>query len=449
MTTNRLTKKNLVRLDNLFEQVCAIIDAAEFVPSKATEAQRKQAYWRIGEAISSSGAMDDLQGNQIVRSLGTRLNKQYRQGFGGPTLTDAFRTYQAFPSLEELGDEQLGWKHYVELSKIKDMELRSVMTRKAKERGWNPQVLHQYAIHGFDRPWRYVCQAFCDRLVVSYALAYTRTCGVISIASLRDVYRSDGGPADDFDFDETLYYLRNRGSSEGLPGLWEYKGETYLVDRSLADALNERPPRFSGSSYYYRDPYGEDRESEARETFLDELRVRRHQRACYDAERLARRQHEQPPKHLDPEEVRKGVLDSILDSRSTMRLIAQLCVPMSSDIDPRTGLTEGEETIQHALSRLTRYVSRTGIPTIEEVASDALFLLTLAGEPLASSTILQQVRDTLRNIYEELPLWTFGGYSQHDLEQGLPKEVPVMSLMALEPRCGDAMSDESSGEHAA
>lgn len=440
MAKSTLTRNNLIRLDDLFERVRAIVDEEAFVPSKATEEQRKRAYWRIGQAIDSSGVMDDEQGKLIVRSLGTRLNKRYRQGFGGPTLSSALRTYQAFPSLEQLGDEQLDWKHYVELASIEDEAFRSLMIRKAKERDWGPYQLSLYANAAHDRPWEHCGYAFCDEQVVLYALAYTRTCGVVAAGQLRTIYLEDGGSADDFDFNETLYYLGRKGRSEGLPGIWKYQGETYLVDRSLADALDERVPYRSSDRYYYRDPYGPDREVEARETFLDELRIRRHQRALYDAARLAERQHVQAPKHLNPEEVRKGILDSILCSHSATRLLTQLCVSMSSDIDPLTGLTEGEETIQHALSRLTRHVSRTGVPMTEEIASDALFLLTLAGEPLASAAILKQVGDTLQDIYEELPLWTFGGYSQQDLEQGLPQATTQMTkaLMVVGPSIGAA-----------
>lgn len=447
MANNTLTQTNQARLDDLFDEIRSIVDGEAFVPSKATEEQRKRAYWRIGQAIDSSGIMDETQGKQVVRSLGTRLNKRYRQGFGGPTLCSALRTYRAFPNLEYLVDGQLDWKHYVELANIEDEAFRSLMTRKAKERGWGPYELSRYASGSHDKPWEHSTHAFYDEQVVAYALAYTRTCGVISAEGLRTIYLEDGGSADDFDYHETLYYLERRGKREGLPGVWKYQGETYLMDRSLADALGERMPCRSDDRYYYRDPYGSDREAEARETFLNELRTRRHQRALYDAERLAKGQLTRAPKHLDPEDVKKGVLDSILCSHSAARLMTQLCISTPSDIDPLTGLTEGEETMQHALSRLTRYVSRIGIPTAEEMSSDALFLLTLAGEPFASTMILQQVRDTLRDIYEELPLWTFGGYSQHDLEKGIPSTSK--SLMVIASLASDTPQRGNQSEHAA
>lgn len=444
MASSTLTSKNLILLDDLFEKVRAIVDEETFAPSKASEEQRKRVFWRIGQAIDSSHVMNDAQGKQVIRSLGTRLNKRYRQGFGGPTLCNALRTYRAFPNLKDLCDEQLDWKHYVELASIEDEAFRSLMIRKAKDRSWGPYQLSLYASAPHGKPWEHCGHAFCHRQVMAYALAYARTCGVISTEGLRRIYVEDGGSADDFDFSETLYYLKQNARREALPGIWDYGGETYLLDRSLADALAEQVPYRSSDQYYYRDPYGSDRETEARETFLDELRIRRHQRALYDAERLAKRQDMQAPKHLDPEDIKKGVMDSILDSHGAARLMAQLCIAAPSDIDPLTGLTEGEETVQHALSRLTRYVSRMGIPTMEEVSSDALFLLTLAGEPLASTAILQQVRDTLWNIYQELPLWTFGGYSQHDLETGLPGTTGLMVLPA-----DDAVQEDDEREHAA
>lgn len=419
--------------DAVFEELCACIDGAGFVPSRAQEPQKKETFWQIGKALDAGCTGDDRHDRSETKRLGARLNSVYKRGFGGNTLTEALRTYRAFPDRTKL-EGPLTWKHYVVLSRVKDEALRQTLLNKAVQRGWDTQTLALYAEGDPYSPWRglygsYHREGFHDHLVELYAIAYAGSCGVISVERLRDIYLQDvEEPVDSFDFNETIHYLgQQRLRERRLLGLWSQDNKQYVVETTLAEELGERD--------YWGNRCGrEDDFPYARNSFYDEeeprrqqvralLEARRRTAAKQDIERLAARNEAHPIRLLPRKAIESAEIPSaevsILGMPAFQRLTTQLCNPRPSEIDPQTGLCEAGEEMQYGVLRLSRQVMRRGLPSRDDIAADALYLIALSGVLEPSESLVRLVLQTLTDLYRNLPLWTLGGHSQADLERGL------------------------------
>ena len=120
------------KTDNVFEDVCSIIESAKDYAYKSVNIALVERNWLIGYRI----AEEELKGNdradyglEIIKKLSKELTKQYGKGFDARNLYYFLSFYKSFPNiLNALSSKSkilLSWTHYRTLLQVFDKKARA------------------------------------------------------------------------------------------------------------------------------------------------------------------------------------------------------------------------------------------------------------------------------------------------------------------------------------
>ena len=167
--------------DGLFRRVAQIIDAARAQVARSVNTAMVHAYWLIGREIvevEQKGEKRADYGKQIVRTLASRLTKQYGRGFSYPSVKRMKQFYLTFPSgsaIAGTADEKsstvlsllgagekgstvlsfsesalpapfpalLSWSHYLVLLRVQNDQARAFYEIEAAENHWSVRELER------------------------------------------------------------------------------------------------------------------------------------------------------------------------------------------------------------------------------------------------------------------------------------------------------------------
>ena len=124
--------------NSLREQVAQILTAGRGHSRQASEWERVDTYWRVGDAINVyilGGAKRAEYGQKTISNLSKDLE------LGKSLLHDIVRFRKAFPIFH--ARRQLGWKHYCILLGVPSVEHRRFYERQADEAVWSTRELRR------------------------------------------------------------------------------------------------------------------------------------------------------------------------------------------------------------------------------------------------------------------------------------------------------------------
>jgi predicted nuclease of restriction endonuclease-like (RecB) superfamily len=168
--------------DDLYERVARIIEAARRQVARTINTAMVHAYWLIGREIvevEQKGQARAEYGEQLVRTLASRLTTQYGRGFSYPSVKRMKQFYLTFPrgsaipdatggekgstplSLLEVGKKGstplslsaaalpapfpplLSWSHYLVLLRVQDDQARAFYEIETAREGWSVRELER------------------------------------------------------------------------------------------------------------------------------------------------------------------------------------------------------------------------------------------------------------------------------------------------------------------
>lgn len=138
------------KTDNVFEDVCSIIESAKDYAYKSVNIALVERNWLIGYRI----AEEELKGNdradyglEIIKKLSKELTKQYGKGFDARNLYYFLGFYKSFPNiLNALSSKSkilLSWTHYRTLLQVFDKKARAWYEKEALEQTWSTRTLQR------------------------------------------------------------------------------------------------------------------------------------------------------------------------------------------------------------------------------------------------------------------------------------------------------------------
>lgn len=131
----------------LVAELRQLIDAARQRAATAVNAELTLLYWQVGERINRDilGSQRAGYGEEIVVSLGQRLNAEYGRGFSNKNLHHMVRFAQVFPDMQIVStlSRQLAWSHFLELIYLKDSLARDFYAQMCVQEGWSVRRLRE------------------------------------------------------------------------------------------------------------------------------------------------------------------------------------------------------------------------------------------------------------------------------------------------------------------
>ena len=138
------------KTDNVFEDVCSIIESAKDYAYKSVNIALVERNWLIGYRI----AEEELKGNdradyglEIIKKLSKELTKQYGKGFDRSNLYRFLSFYKNFPQIVDALSRQSGnllsWTHYRTLLQVFDKKARDWYAKEALEQTWSTRTLQR------------------------------------------------------------------------------------------------------------------------------------------------------------------------------------------------------------------------------------------------------------------------------------------------------------------
>ena len=136
--------------DNVFEDVCSIIESARDYAYKSVNIALIERNWLIGYRI----AEEELKGNdranyglEIIKKLSKELTKQYGKGYDSRNLYYFLNFYKLFPNilnaLSSKSNMMLSWTHYRTLLQVFDKKARDWYAKEALEQTWSTRTLQR------------------------------------------------------------------------------------------------------------------------------------------------------------------------------------------------------------------------------------------------------------------------------------------------------------------
>ena len=136
--------------DNVFEDVCSIIESARDYAYKSVNIALVERNWLIGYRISE----EELKGNdradyglEIIKKLSKELTKQYGKGYDSRNLYYFLNFYKLFPNilnaLSSKSNTMLSWTHYRTLLQVFDKKARDWYAKEALEQTWSTRTLQR------------------------------------------------------------------------------------------------------------------------------------------------------------------------------------------------------------------------------------------------------------------------------------------------------------------
>jgi hypothetical protein len=122
---------------NLLDELKSIIAQSQYRAYKAVDNIKVQTYWQLGERIVREELKHKNRadyGKYLIDSLAIDLKIPSRR------LYEIVGFYRAYPIVRTVS-AQLGWSHYLELSKIDNEDKRTFYQNKAVQNSWGIRAL--------------------------------------------------------------------------------------------------------------------------------------------------------------------------------------------------------------------------------------------------------------------------------------------------------------------
>lgn len=138
-----------IRTDNLFDDSCAIIEAARTSAFRAVNVAMVQRNWLLGKRIAEEeleGKERAEYGAEVINKLSKQLTGFYGSGFTKSNLYQFVQFYKAFPEIFHTmcgKSVLLTWSHYRTLLQVIDTEARNWYARESAEQTWSVRTLQR------------------------------------------------------------------------------------------------------------------------------------------------------------------------------------------------------------------------------------------------------------------------------------------------------------------
>lgn len=118
---------NYVKTDDIFKDMCGIIESSRKVAYQAVNTALVQRNWLLGYRIASEELQGEKRaeyGTEVIKKLSQELTKDYGKGFDYSSLYKFVRFYKAFPDILDSASPKstqlLSWTHYRALLQVED-----------------------------------------------------------------------------------------------------------------------------------------------------------------------------------------------------------------------------------------------------------------------------------------------------------------------------------------
>ncbi len=147
---NNSIMSNFVKTDDIFQDMCGIIESSREAAHRAVNIALVQRNWLIGYRIAS----EELQGEEraeygmeVIKQLAKDLTKTYGKGFDYGSLYKFLKFYKTYPNiLDSVSPKSLpllSWTHYRVLLQVHDNQARAWYEKEAAEQKWSVRTLQR------------------------------------------------------------------------------------------------------------------------------------------------------------------------------------------------------------------------------------------------------------------------------------------------------------------
>jgi len=137
-------KKKLIIEEELYNNICMILNKAKERVYRAVNFIMVEAYWNIGKLIvNKQGGKDKAKyGDSLIINLSKSLTEKYGRGFDTSNLLYMKRFYTNFKIKDALRPE-LSWTHYRLLLKIENVKAREYYINECINDNWSTRQLER------------------------------------------------------------------------------------------------------------------------------------------------------------------------------------------------------------------------------------------------------------------------------------------------------------------
>lgn len=139
--------------ENVYSQIKRILLQARATVLTTVNTAMIQAYWHIGKLIvdAQGGKERAAYGDNLLKSLSTRLSQEFGKGFDTSNLRNMRTFYLTFPNCDSLR-HNLSWTHYRTLIRVSNPKAREYYATEAAEGRWSVRQLErQIATQYYER----------------------------------------------------------------------------------------------------------------------------------------------------------------------------------------------------------------------------------------------------------------------------------------------------------
>lgn len=150
---DNLININNIEPDNLYSQISQILQEARTKVAVSVNTAMVQAYWHIGKLIvdAQGGEERAAYGDNLLKSISSRLTKEFGKGFDASNLRNMRAFYLTFPNCDSLR-RNLSWTHYRTLIRVTNPKAREYYVEEAAKGGWSVRQLErQIATQYYER----------------------------------------------------------------------------------------------------------------------------------------------------------------------------------------------------------------------------------------------------------------------------------------------------------
>jgi len=130
--------------DRFLGDIRSLIEGARQRVAQAVNAGLVMLYWSIGNRVRSEiGEQRAKYGEEIVASLSRQLTLQYGRGFSRVNLFGMVRFSEVFPDpkIVQTLSEQLGWSHFLEITRLPNELQRDFYAEMCRIERWSVRTL--------------------------------------------------------------------------------------------------------------------------------------------------------------------------------------------------------------------------------------------------------------------------------------------------------------------
>ena len=139
-----------INTDDVFQDVCKIIDTAQRIAYSAVNITLVHRNWLLGKRIAEEEFKNNNRaeyGAEIIVNLSKKLSDVYGKGFTKTNLYNYYSFYKNYPeifhSLSGKSEIKLSWTHYRVLLQVKDAEARKWYEAEASREMWSIKTLQR------------------------------------------------------------------------------------------------------------------------------------------------------------------------------------------------------------------------------------------------------------------------------------------------------------------